>query len=102
MYLIQLLLPLYDNDQRPFSFQHFDQVRHSLTEHFGGVTAYLRAPAIGLWKEDDQDVSRDDVVMFEVMSEKLDESWWSHYREGLEKKFRQDEILVRAIAVRKL
>jgi hypothetical protein len=40
--------------------------------------------------------------MFEVMSEKLDESWWSQYREELEKTFRQDEVLVRAITVRKL
>lgn len=102
MYLIQLLLPQYDNDKRPFSRQHFDRVRHRLTEKFGGVTAYLRSPAVGLWKENDRDVSRDDVVMFEVMSEQLDESWWAEYREDLEKMFRQDQVLVRAIAVRKL
>ena len=102
MYLVQLLLPLYDNDRRPFSREHFDEVRHKLTEHFGGVTAYLRSPAVGLWKENDQDVSRDDVVMYEVMSEKLDESWWAQYREELEETFRQDEVLVRAITVRKL
>ena len=102
MYLVQLLLPLYDNDGRPFSRQQFDEVRHKLTEHFGGVTAYLRSPAVGVWKESDHDVSQDDVVMFEVMSEDLDESWWAQYREELEKTFRQDEVLVRAITVRKL
>jgi hypothetical protein len=102
MYLIQLLLPQYDNDKRPFSRQHFDGVRHRLTEKFGGVTAYLRSPAVGLWKANDRDVSRDDVVMFEVMSEQLDASWWAEYRGDLEKTFRQDQVLVRAIAVRKL
>ena len=66
------------------------------------MTAYLRSPAVGVWKENDQDVSRDDVVMFEVMSEELDESWWAQYREELEKTFRQDEVLLRAITVRKL
>ena len=40
--------------------------------------------------------------MFEVMSETLDESRWAQYREELEKTFRQDEVLVRAITVRKL
>ena len=102
MYLVQLLLPLYDNGRRPFSREHFDEVRHQLTEHFGGVTAYLRSPAVGLWKENDQDVSRDDVVMYEVMSEELGESWWAQYREELEKTFQQEEVLIRAITVRKL
>ena len=102
MYLVQLLLPLYDNARRPFSREHFDEVRHNLTEHFGGVTAYLRSPAVGLWKENDQAVSRDDIVMYEVMSEELDELWWAQYREELEKTFRQDEVLIRAITVRKL
>ena len=102
MYLVQLLLPLYDNDRRPFSRKQFDEVRHKLTDHFGGVTAYLRSPAVGVWKENDQDVSRDDVVMFEVMSENLDESWWAQYRQDLEKTFRQDEVLVRAMTVSKL
>lgn len=63
-------------------------MRVALTEKFGGVTAFLRSPAVGISKENDDDVSRDDVVMFEVMVEELDESWWSEYREGLERAFR--------------
>jgi hypothetical protein len=51
---------------------------------FGGVTAFLRSPALGLWKTDD-DVTRDEVVMFEVMSPDLDEQWWLEYRKKLEK-----------------
>jgi hypothetical protein len=102
MYLIQLLLPLYDNDQRPFPRLNFDDVRRNLTEHFGGVTAYLRSPAVGLWKENETNVSRDEVVMFEVMSKELDERWRSQYRRDLERTFQQEEVLVRAVTVRKL
>jgi hypothetical protein len=83
MYLVQLLLPLYDNDKRAFSRACFEQVRHELTHRFGGVTAFVRSPAVGLWKDDEQDVTRDDVVMFEVMAEHLEEGWWKTYRQTL-------------------
>jgi hypothetical protein len=103
MHLVQLLLPTHDNQKRRFPRQLFDEVRRELAEKFGGVTAFVRSPAIGLWRDnDDEDVSRDDVVMFEVMCNDLDESWWSHYRTSLEDAFRQDELMVRAILVRKL
>ena len=68
MYLIQLLLPLYDNNKQAFARADFDKVRQELTQKFGGVTAFQRSPAVGLWKEGDEDVSRDDVIMFEVMT----------------------------------
>jgi hypothetical protein len=102
MYLIQLLLPVYDNHKQPFDRAHFRAVRQELTDRFGGVTAFLRSPALGLWKDDDDKVSRDDVVMFEVMTEELDESWWADYRQTLEQKFKQEELVVRALSVVKL
>lgn len=71
MHLIQLLLPLHDNDRQKFPAEHFDSVRNDLINRFERVTAFLRSPALGLWKTDD-DVSRDEVVMFEVMSPDLD------------------------------
>ena len=67
MYLIQLLLPLHDNDKQQFPPEYFEAVRHRLADQFGGVTAFVRAPAMGLWKEAD-DVSRDEVLMFEVLA----------------------------------
>ena len=75
MYLIQLLLPLRDNDKQPFARVEFESVRKFLTERFGGVTAFLRSPGEGLWKESENEVTHDDVVMFEVMAEELDTSW---------------------------
>jgi hypothetical protein len=61
MYLIQPLLPLYDNDKKPFPSHDYEEIRLPLAELFGGVTAFIRSPAVGLWKEGDIEVSRDDV-----------------------------------------
>ncbi len=102
MHLIQLLLPLYDNRKQPFPRSYFDKVRDALAQKFGGVTAYVRSPAVGLWKESSEQVSRDDVVMFEVMAGELDRSWWRQCRVRLEKQFKQDQVLVRAITVEPL
>ena len=102
MYLVQILLPLYDNQHTAFPRAHFDKVRAELTEHFGGVTAFLRSPAVGLWKEDGEQVTRDDVVMFQVTIESIDREWWSQYRRNLENRFQQDEVLVVATEIEKL
>ena len=102
MFLIQFLLPLYDNDGNGFPRSMFDRVREELTTEFGGVTAYLRSPAQGFWKESDDDVVKDDLVSYEVMIEKLDREWWKRYREGLAERFRQEEILIRASEVERL
>lgn len=97
MYLIQILLPVRDNDGRPFPRAEFDTVKGELTERFGGATAYLRAPAAGLWKDDEGDVARDDVVVMEAMVRHLEREWWRLYREELERRFRQDEIVIRCL-----
>ena len=65
-------------------------MRHELTDRFGGITAFVRSPAVGLWKDDEEDVTRDDVVMFEVMAEHLDDGWEKRYRQKLEHSFRQE------------
>ena len=97
MYLIQILLPLRDNEGKAFPREEFDRVHRELTERFGGSTFYARSPAIGVWKDDEGDVSRDDVIVAEVMAQHQDREWWRLYRETLERRFRQDQILVRAL-----
>jgi len=77
-------------------------VRSDLINRFGGVTAFVRSPAVGLWKGTDDDISRDEVVMFEVVSPELDKNWWFDYRTGLQRKFRQEELLIWASSVTKL
>lgn len=102
MHLVQLLLPLYSNAGDPFGSDMFSAVRMELTQRFGGVTAFVRAPARGLWREEDGSVQRDDVVVYEVMAEELDEAWWAAYRERLRLQFEQDELVVRTFPVRLL
>ena len=101
MHLIRLLLPLYDNNKKEFPAAHFLKVREELTDRFGGVIAFVRSPAIGLWKEANN-VSRDDMILLEVMSDQLDTEWWSDYRAQLQEKFRQEELLFWASNVTKL
>ncbi|HEX5709593.1 MAG TPA: hypothetical protein VFX96_20105 [Pyrinomonadaceae bacterium] len=96
MHLVEILLPVYDNDGHPFPRADFDRVRAELAQRFGGVTAFSRAPAEGLWKDEEGATSRDDVVIFEVMADELDRAWWADYRETLRQRFRQDELVVRA------
>jgi hypothetical protein len=94
--VVQILLPLFDNEGRPFPASAFIQERNDLAQLFGGLTAFTRAPAQGLW-EDEGVLKRDDIVVFEVVVENLDDEWWSDYRKGLEHRFRQDSILIRSI-----
>jgi len=101
MHLVQLLLPLYDNEKRPFGQEAFDRVRCELTECFGGVTAYRRSPAEGVWREGGE-MSRDEIIIFEVMAESLDRSWWAEYRSELEKRFRQEELVIRSTQMERL
>ncbi len=98
MHLVQLLLPLRDNEKQAFPRAEFDRVRNELTERFGGATAFLRSPASGVWKEDDGDTTQDEIVIFEAMADALDRDWWREYRAELERRFRQDEVVVRALA----
>jgi hypothetical protein len=102
MHLIQLLIPLHDNHKQAFPTPYFNKVRQDLTNHFGGVTAFVRSPALGLWKENSDDMNSDEVVMFEVLTEQLDKEWWADYRKQLQERFRQEEVLIWASNITKL
>jgi hypothetical protein len=101
MYLIQILLPLYDNEGAAFERKAYDRVRDELAKKFGGVTAFRSSPAEGVWKEGGE-VSRDRLVIFEVMSQELERAWWTDYRADLEARFRQEKLLIRATAIEQL
>ncbi|MEJ5991793.1 hypothetical protein WG902_17440 [Ramlibacter sp. PS3R-8] len=102
MHLIQLLLPLYDRAGQPFPPGLYDRVRKELVARFGGLTTYSRAPAKGLWKEDGDSVRRDDIVVYEVMTDAVDRAWWATWRKQLESEFQQDELVIRAQAIEQL
>jgi hypothetical protein len=103
IHLVQLLIPLYDNERRPFPPTHYSQLRDELTREFGGLTAYTRAPAQGTWSaEDGEPAQRDDIVVYEVMVATLDRAWWADYRRTLEQRFEQDQLVVRSQLVEML
>ena len=101
-YLVQLLLPTHRQNGDSVAPEEFARVRVELTERFGGVTAYSRSPATGLWKRDDEEVERDQVIMIEVVVEVFDREWWARYREQLETRFGQQEVLARALAMERI
>ena len=96
-HLVQLLLPTRRRDGAPVAAEEFARVRVELTEQFGGVTAYSRSPATGLWKRDDEEIERDQVIMVEVVVDDLDREWWARYRGQLETRFDQEVVHARAL-----
>jgi hypothetical protein len=100
-HLVQLLLPLRDNDGDTFAQELLQGVLDELYERFGGSTAYTRSPAEGLWKSGGAD-HRDDIIVVEVMVAAFDPGWWRKYRQELEKRFRQKELIVRAQPIERL
>jgi hypothetical protein len=94
-HLVQILLPVYDNAGQRFPTDHYNEVRAKLTKTFGGLTAYTRAPAEGLW-DSGSTVKRDDIVAVEILVDPLERTWWKAYRRELEHLFHQDKIVVRA------
>jgi hypothetical protein len=104
VHLVQMLLPLRDNEDRPFPPAHYAAVRSVLTERFGGLTTYSRAPAEGIWEPggDPAEKQRDVVVIYEVMTDDLDRRWWLTFRKSLEERFAQDELVIRTHPIERL
>ena len=101
-HLIQILLPIQARDGSPLPNDMFTRVRGELTERFGGVTAYSRSPATGLWKNEDESIERDQVIMVEVVVDEFDRGWWKRYREQLEDRFGQEEVHARALSMEQI
>ena len=93
-YLVQVVLPVYDGGGRKISQRRFAAVMHTLTERYGGVTAYVHTPAEGRWASHGK-THRDEVIIIEVMTDSRDAKWWKGYRKKLELEFKQEKILIR-------
>ena len=102
MVLIQLLLPTSQDPESPEFAAAVTQTRRELADRFSGLTAYLRAPATGLWTSPDGHKEQDDVVMIELVTDAFDRQWWRTYSATLAERFRQDTIHVRALSVEML
>jgi hypothetical protein len=100
-WLVEILLPLNYNDGSRIDDDLLGSIRKELLDRFGGLTAFTRSPAQGVWTSG-SGASRDDIVVLEVMVQGLDRIWWKDWRQRTEAVLRQDEILVRATRVERL
>jgi hypothetical protein len=98
MVLIQILLPTTATIAGAHDAPLVETARE-LGDAFGGLTAYTRSPAKGLWTSPTGRTAEDDVVMVEVVTERFDRWWWKQYAAMLAIRFRQDAIHVRAMPI---
>jgi hypothetical protein len=101
MLLIQILLPLADEDGVSFPAEQYGHLAQQLTDQFGGVTSFTRSPAEGRWKQGGE-TEHDEIVVMEVMIDEVDRAWWADLRERLAREFRQSEIVVRCQPIERL
>ena len=97
MYLVQLLLPLYDNEGHAFEASEYVRLRAELADRFGGVTAYTRAPARGVWKDDSGETTQRRYRDFRSDDDRSGSRLVDRFRKELEDRFRQDTLIVRAL-----
>lgn len=101
MHLIQILLPLTDNAGHPYPNDLLQGIQSELSQCFGGLTAYSRAPAKGVWTRSGGQ-QEDDIVVVEVMAQTLDADWWREFRTRLQQILRQENLVIRAQKMRTL
>ena len=77
MHLVEILLPVADNEGQPFDAHKYAVVREELSRPFGGITAFTRAPAEGSSLAKGTAV-HDDIIVFEVMTDILDRHGGRH------------------------
>ena len=101
--LVQILLPLADNDGRPFGEADFAPVLEEITRRCGGLTAHVRAPAAGFWTGGGRTVpTQDDVVLIEAMDDSFDRSYWAALRGNLEERLRQEDVVIRVLVIERV
>ncbi len=102
MKLVQVFLPLYDNNKQVFSRSVYDELGNILKEEFGGVSLYRNASIEGLWKDETGKTNYDELIIAEIMTEEINKVWWNRFRQRLEQIFMQQEILIRYLVFEKL
>jgi hypothetical protein len=100
-WLIEILLPATFNDGRPLPPDMLGRIRGDLVERFGGLTAFTRSPAEGVWV-DEGAAHHDDIIVLEIMTEEVDRTWWRAWRDRMEAQLDQEEIVVRARKIERL
>lgn len=96
--LVQLLLPVQGGQGT--ANERLGATRTELVDRFGGATAYLQSPALGDWEPREGDRDQDRVILVEVVAPApLDRRWWRDYSVTLARRFNQETMHIRAMAV---
>ena len=99
MELIQIFIPTADQEGSSFPPQHFEDLKKELTDQFGGVTIYARSPAKGIWKPDPVSEETDNMVIYEILVQEMNTTYWAELKSRLEGTFQQEEIMMRYFTV---
>jgi hypothetical protein len=84
-----------DNDGHCFPPHIWENLKNTLVDKFGGVTAYTRSPAEGIWSPSPTERSRDQIFTVEVIVRDFDTEWWQILRRDMQNILRQDQLLFR-------
>lgn len=103
VHIVNIYLPKLDKSGKPFPEKDYVWLRSELIGKFGGVTQYDQAPAVGYWKADaGTSVSQDEMIIYEVICDRLVKTYWNGLRKRLETAFDQELILIRAHPIKTL
>ena len=102
MTLVEIFLPVRSSAGQSAADEAFGDLRRLLTDRFGGLTAFTRSPAQGVWIDPSKRVVHDDIVVVEVITDYIDRTWWSALRKRLEQRLHQTSILIRASEIETL
>ncbi|MCO6406533.1 hypothetical protein GTW10_23995, partial [Aurantimonas endophytica] len=94
MQIVEVFLPLDTGRGTPVEPEIIEEIIDGLADRFGGATAFTRAPADGLWKQDAA-IQKDRIIVIEIMVDEIEDAWWKDYRAQLEAVFEQEEVLIR-------
>lgn len=72
----------------------YKAIRLELTERFGGMTAYSHSSATGLWKNDDEELTVDKVIVYEVIADGHEKKFWKSFKEILKAQFKQGDMVI--------
>jgi len=100
--LIQLLLPLQDENGEVFPAARYAKVHKQLIEKFGGLTLYQRNPAEGYWKNGSSKTIKEPMLVHEVLSGAIEEDFWKQLKSSLMKEFRQQDIQITCSRISKI
>jgi inorganic pyrophosphatase len=92
--LIEIFLPVKQDAQDGATPAYLQALQKRYTQKFGGVTIYDRSPATGLWQPEES-VCRDTIIIYEVITDHFDLSYWQEEKLHLQKDLEQSQILIR-------